>query len=93
MELRDDLSAGSVLIRQIYVIPELQERGFCEQLYGYAVHQLRYTRTVDTALLPAHGSPDVERLASRFGYTAMAGRDEYRSLYLFTPPCPYPLLF
>ena len=93
MELRDDLPAGSALIRQIYVIPELQERGFCEQLYGYAVHQLRYTRTVDTALLPAHGSPDVERLTSRFGYTAAEGCGAYRSLYLFTPPCPYPLLF
>lgn len=93
MELEDSLPTGCALIRQIYVIPELQERGFCEQLYGYAVHQLRYTRIVDTALLPAHGSPDVERLASRFGYTAAEGCGTYRSLYLFTPPCPYPLLF
>lgn len=92
MELRGDLPAGCAVIRQIYVVPELQERGFCEQLYGYAVHRLRYTRTVDTALLPAHGSPDVERIAARFGYTATEG-GAYRSLYLFTPPCPYPLLF
>lgn len=82
-----------VVIRQLYVLPELQGRGFCEQLYGYAVHLLRYTRTIDTAVLPARGPADMERIASRFGFTPMAGRGDYRSLYLFTPPCPYPLLF
>lgn len=93
MELRDDLPAGCAVIRQLYVIPALQGRGYCEQLYGYAVHHLRYARIVDTALLPAHGSPDMERLAARFGYTPAENLGAYRSLYLFTPPCTYPLLF
>ena len=91
MDTRPDLPRDCGYIETMYVTPELQGRGFSEQLFGYAAHEFRYGG-MRTAAVSLPVLPEDRRLTQRFLFAPMAGRENYLSLELFSPPCPYPVL-
>lgn len=86
-----DMPAGSALIQRLYVIPELQGIGYGEQLFGYACHVLRYESQTHV-VMHRQGSAEENRVAERFVMSRMNGFPDYQSMYLYCPPCPYPVL-
>lgn len=90
-EQAEEMAAGDVLIRQLYVVPALQGRGYGEQLFGYACHTLRYedqTRVV----MSRDGTAEEKRVADRFVMQGLNGFPGYLGMYLYCPPCAYPVL-
>ena len=78
-------------VETMFVRPELQGKGYTEQLFGYAAHTFRYegltSLTISRPVLP-----EEQRVAERFVFAPMAGFEDYLALELFSPPCPYPIL-
>lgn len=91
MEQDSDLPEGYAVIRRMYVRPDLQGKGFCEQLFGYASHALRY-RDLGYVAVAADCTTEEQRVVDSFTFEKMKGHPEYMSLKLFCPPCPYPIL-
>ncbi|NLU33289.1 MAG: GNAT family N-acetyltransferase [Clostridiaceae bacterium] len=78
-------------IREMYVIPELQGKGYTEQLFGYAAHVFRYEgKKVLTMSVPSND--EEQRVVDRFVFNFMNVHRGYLSLELFPPPCEYPVL-
>ncbi|NLU25039.1 MAG: GNAT family N-acetyltransferase [Clostridiales bacterium] len=87
----ENLPCDCGVMERIYLIPSLQNKGFGEQLFGYAAHELRYA---DKSVLAMRkdGSPEEKRVMERFVFSNMNGHPTYASIYLYCPPCPYPIL-
>lgn len=86
-----NMPKGDVLIRQLYMIPELQGKGYGEQLFGYACHVLRYENQ-SSVVMSECGTDEEKRVAGRFVMNRMNGFPGYQSMYLYCPPCPYPIM-
>ena len=79
------------VLDRYYVVPALQGRGYGEQLFGYAAHEMRYAGKTKLALREDCSAE--ERCAlERFTFHKMNGYPEYEELDLYSPPCPYPIL-
>ena len=91
MGIDKDLPATCGVIDTMYVKPALQGRGYSEQLFGYAAHELRYVDMTHIAVR-CGCSAEEQRVVDRFVFEKMKGHPAYQCLYLFCPPCPYPIL-
>lgn len=78
-------------IEKMYVLPELQSRGYGEQLFGYAAYELRYADIFKVAM-GGELSPEERRIMERFMFRPEAGADDVWSLELACPPCVYPII-
>lgn len=87
----ENLPADCRLIDRMYVIPALQGKGYCEQLFGYAAHEMRY-KDMQTVAVPRNCTPEEQRVVDHFMFAPMAGHPNYWVLGLYNPPCPYPIL-
>jgi len=79
------------VLERYYVIPHLQGRGYGEQLFGYAAHEMRYAGKTKL-ILRKNCSAEERRSLERFTFHEMRGHPEYEELDLYSPPCPYPIL-
>lgn len=79
------------VLERMYVIPELQGKGYGEQLFGYAAHCLRYT-DFETIAVRKDCTAEERRIISRFLFSDMPGHPAYQKMDLYCPPCPYPIL-
>ena len=86
-----EMPDGDIAVQQLYVIPALQQKGYGEQLFGYACHVLRY-QGQNRIVMRTDGTPEETRVASRFAMDDMHGFPGCRAMYLYCPPCPYPVL-
>lgn len=89
--VREEFRRDCRLVERMYVKPELQGKGYCEQLFGYAAWLLRYTDIFRIAMLKAC-TPEEKRVMDRFTFEDMKGAPQYRVLELACRPCPYPIL-
>ena len=76
------------LLERMYVVPKLQGKGYCEQLFGYAAHEMRYT-SKETLALSKNCTAEERRVVERFVFSDMKGHPEYLELQLFCPACSY----
>lgn len=90
-ECAEEMPAGNVLINQLYVVPALQGKGYGEQLFGYVCHTLRYEDR-ENVVMREDGTAEEKRVASRFVMNGLNGFPGYRSMYLYCPPCAYPVM-
>ena len=74
------------LLERMYVVPALQGKGYCEQLFGYAAHEMRYA-DLEALAMPKACTAEEHRAASRFVFEDMKGLPEYQVLGLYCPPC------
>lgn len=86
-----EISGGRGRIERMYVLPQLQGRGYCEQLFGYAACELRYA-DIFRLEMRKNTSPEEARVMARFGFEDCPRRPEIAELNLACPPCPYPIL-
>ena len=86
-----ELPSGYGVVQEMYVVPELQGIGYSEQLFGYAVHEIRYQNKISVAMRKAV-SAEEQRMFTRFTFCEMNGFPAYMELSLIAPPCPYPVL-
>lgn len=91
MGSREELGKDCRLVETMYVKPELQGKGYCEQLFGYAAWVLRYTDIFRVAVC-RNCTAEEQRVADRFPFEDAEGLPEYRVLELACRPCPYPIL-
>ena len=78
-------------IRAMYVTPELQGKGYTEQLFGYASHVFRYQgKKYVSVELPT--LPEDRRVAERFAFVTALDRTDRLVLALYNPGIPYPVL-
>ena len=84
----ENLPGDCGLVERMYIIPELQGMGYCEQLFGYAAHEMRYA-CLETLALPKNCTAEEQRVVDRFVFADMKGHPEYLALQLFCPPCAY----
>jgi len=85
------LPADTGLLDTMYIVPELAGKGYCEQLFGYAAHEMRYA-DLEWLVMRADGTEEEQRVMERFLFAYTKGHPQYRSLYLYCPPCPYHVL-
>jgi probable phosphoglycerate mutase len=78
-------------LQEMYVLPEMQGKGYAEQLFGYAAHLFRYEGKEAIAMRRTQ-DPEQQRVAQRFLFSNLPGCDGMLYLKLFTPPCTYPVL-
>ena len=91
MENEEETPEDCGHVRTMFVLPELQGKGYTEQLFGYAAHVFRYQgKRVLTVSVPR--LPEDRRVVERFTFTPMRGFRDRMALELFSPPCPYPIL-
>lgn len=81
----ENLPYDCALVERMYVEPELQGKGYCEQLFGYAAFVSRYAGMKEIAL-PKACSDEERRVIERFVFENMKGFPEYVTLKLFCPP-------
>ena len=91
MEDEDDTPDDCGHVRTMFVLPELQGKGYTEQLFGYAAHVFRYQGKLVLSV-PYPELPEERRVVERFPFAPMWGRRNRMALKLFSPPCPYPIL-
>lgn len=72
------------LMERVYIIPELQGKGYGMQLFGYCAHELRYGGFTELAMAREH-TPEEDAIAERFVFHRMNGLPEYLELALFSP--------
>lgn len=87
----ENLPVECGVIESMYVVPALQGKGYCEQLFGYAANEMRY-RGMQELAVPKNCTPEENRVIQRFVFRDMNGHPGYRSYFLYPPPCPYPVL-
>ncbi|MGO5023265.1 GNAT family N-acetyltransferase [Lawsonibacter sp. LCP25S3_G6] len=91
MEKEAEMPCDCGHIRTMFVLPELQNRGYTEQLFGYAAHVFRYQgKRRLTIQIPR--TAEEQRVMERFTFVPMRGFQDRMVLELFSPPCPYPIL-
>ena len=71
----------------MYVIPELRGKGYCEQLFGYAAHEMRYAQFESLAIAQACSNEE-QHVIERFVFERMKGHPEYMQLELYCPQYP-----
>ena len=91
MENEEDTPADCGHVRTMFVLPELQGKGYTEQLFGYAAHVFRY-QGKRVLTVPTPRQPEDQRVVNRFVFAPMRGFQNRMALELFSPPCPYPIL-
>lgn len=79
------------VVEKMYVIPELQGKGYCEQLFGYAAYVLRYSDIFRVAM-HKNCTAEEQLVMNRFGFAEMPEYPDYMNLELACSPCPYPVL-
>ena len=79
------------LMERVYIIPELQGKGYGMQLFGYCAHELRYGGFTELAMAREH-TPEEDAIAERFVFHRMNGLPEYLELALFSPTIPCHLM-
>ena len=84
----ENLPGDCGLLERMYVVPELQGKGYCEQLFGYAAHEMRYA-CKEALALPKNCTAEEQRVVERFVFSDMKGHPEYLELQLFCPACSY----
>lgn len=78
-------------IAQLYILPELQGKGYAEQLFGYAAHVFRYEGKLRLTM----EAPELEeehRIARRFVFTPALDHPSRLTLALYNAPVSYPTL-
>lgn len=91
MEDEKDTPEDCGHVRIMFVLPELQGKGYTEQLFGYAAHVFRY-QGKRVLTVPVPRLPEDRRVVERFTFAPMRGFRDRMALELFSPPCPYPIL-
>ncbi len=88
--------SGLAIIREqtgdvplLYVVPELQGKGYSEQLLGHAIHVFRYSGK-DEMTLSAQDTPEISRLSDRFLFEKVPGDHNRKRMALFGE-IPFPL--
>ena len=88
--------SGMVVIRDrtgevplVYVVPELQGKGYGEQLLGHAIHAFRFSGR-EELFLTAPDTPEIRRLSERFLFEERSGEGNRRKLELFGK-IPFPV--
>lgn len=74
------------LLERMYVVPELRGKGYCEQLFGYAAHEMRYAG-FESLVIARACSEEEQRVVERFVFERMRGFPEYMQLELYCPQC------
>lgn len=91
MDRDDALGEKCILVKTMYIKPEYQGKGYCEQLFGYAAWVLRYSDIFRVAMY-TDCTPEEQRVMDRFTFVSDPEHPQYRILELACRPCPYPLL-
>ena len=86
-----NLPRKSGYLERMYLIPELQGKGYCEQLFGYGAHEMRYEGKNDL-VMRKDCTAEETRVIDRFVFHNMNGFPEYVQLELFTPMSAYHIL-
>lgn len=76
---------------RFYILPELQGKGFSDQLLGYVIHTFRFLDKHAIAI-PIPATTDEERVAHRFVVEPMAGFPAYLQLDTDVPALTAPVL-
>lgn len=87
----DRLPEGWGVIRQMYVVPELQGKGYGDQLFGFAAHEMRYAGK-STVAAPKDCTPEEQRIIDRFVFSPDGTFADLYSMPLFCPKLDYPVL-
>ncbi len=85
------LPADCGLVERMYVVPELQQKGYGEQLLGHATHDMRYGGLRRVAV-PVNCSAEEQRIADRFIFGTDPSIPGYQVMDLFCPHLDYPVL-
>lgn len=80
----EDLPGDCAVLQRMYVVPALQGKGYCEQLFGYAAHEMRYA-DLERLVMPKHCSGEEQRVVERFTFSDMKGHPDYLELGLYCP--------
>lgn len=83
----ENLPRSCGLLERMYVIPELRGKGYCEQLFGYAAHEMRYAQFESLAIARACSNEE-QHVIERFVFERMKGHPEYMQLELYCPQYP-----
>ncbi|MBP3735850.1 MAG: histidine phosphatase family protein [Lachnospiraceae bacterium] len=86
-----NLPSDCGLLEHMYIVPDMQGIGYCEQLFGYAAHIFRY-EDLERLAMPKACSKEEQRVVDRFVFHNMNGLREYYELNLYTPISAYHLL-
>lgn len=86
-----DLRKDCGVLEEMYVAPELQGRGYCEQLFGYAAHEFRYADFREL-VVRRNCTKEEQRVVDCFVFEEKKGFPAYQTLFLYCPPCPYPIM-
>lgn len=91
MDRETALGEECALVKTMYVKPELQGKGYCEQLFGYVAWVLRYSDIFRVAMY-TDCTAEEQRVMDRFTFVVAKDHPQYRTLDLACRPCPYPIL-
>ena len=80
----ENLPCDCGLLERMYVVPELQGKGYCEQLFGYAAHEMRYGG-MEALALRKDSTEEERRVAGKFVFEDMKGHPDFLKLDLFCP--------
>lgn len=78
-------------LEKMYLIPELQGKGYIDQLFGYGAHEMRYEGR-DDLVMRKDCTAEEKKVIDRFVFHNMNGFPEYVQLGLFTPLNTYHIL-
>ncbi len=92
LEIDPNLPEDTVFIKKIFVLRELQNAGYGEQLFGHITHHLRYLRTIAAVAIKKDCSAEEKLVSERFVFQNLNGFPEYCASKLFCDPCIYPIL-
>jgi len=85
------LPEGWGVISRMYMIPELQGKGYGDQLYGFAAHEMRYMG-MTTVAVPKNCTPEEQRIIDRFLFEPDGTFPDLVSMALFCPHLGYPVV-
>lgn len=86
MGFDENLPRDCTLVERMYVEPELQGKGYSEQLFGYAAYVSRYSGVAKRIAIPKHCTAEEQSVVDRFVFDRMRGFvDEYVCMELFCP--------
>lgn len=94
VELDEDRETGAGdagILRRHCILPELQGKGYSDQLLGYAIHTFRF-RDKHTLAIPVPVTPEDEAVARRFRAERKQGAPKFLLLNMDVPTLPEPIL-
>ena len=80
----ENLPYDCALVERMYVEPELQGKGYCEQLFGYAAHEMRYAN-LEALVMRKASTEEERRVAGKFVFADMKGHPDFLRLDLYCP--------